>query len=62
VRRKVTPVEATEDGDLSFGLVAAVLNQETLILLKSRLKEWFDAKVWYSHPPVQKFADIDLWY
>lgn len=46
MRRKVTPVEATEDGDLSFGLVAAVLNQETIILLKSRLKEWFDAKQW----------------
>lgn len=51
MRRKVTPVEATEDGNLSFGLVAAVLNQETLILLKSRLKEWFDAKVWYIPAP-----------
>lgn len=47
MRRKVTPVEATEDGDFSFSLVAAVLNQETLIMLKSRMKEWFDMKVWY---------------
>lgn len=52
MRRKVTRVEATEDGDLSFGLVAAVLSQEILILLKSRLKEWFEAKVWRISPPV----------
>lgn len=45
MRRKVTPLPETEDENPSFGLVAALLNQETLILLKSRMKEWFDLKV-----------------
>lgn len=31
--------------DLSFGLVAAVLNQESLIILKKYMMEWFDMKV-----------------
>ena len=51
MRRKHKPVEITEEGNMSFGLVAAVLNQETLILLKKSMMEWYDLKVWFSLPP-----------
>lgn len=48
MRRKTTPAKYPGDSDLSFGLVAVVLNQETLILLKNRMRESFEAKVWAS--------------
>ncbi|KAF8473455.1 timeless protein-domain-containing protein [Kalaharituber pfeilii] len=47
MRRKVKPtVEVDADSDLSFALIAGVLNQETLILLQKSMMEWYDLKQW----------------
>ncbi|RPA96465.1 timeless-domain-containing protein [Choiromyces venosus 120613-1] len=48
IRRKTqTSTEDPASADLeSFGLVASVLNQESLITLNRRMTEWFDTKQW----------------
>ena len=48
MRRKAMSAKYSGDSGHSFGLVAVVLNQETLILLKNRMRESFEAKVWTS--------------
>jgi replication fork protection complex subunit Tof1/Swi1 len=46
VRRTKSKSTALDDDTDSFSLVAAVLNQEMLILLNRKMMEWYDLKSW----------------
>lgn len=47
IRRKtVATSEDPKDDVESFGLVASMLNQESLITLNRRMTDWFDLKQW----------------